>query len=156
MIETAKVPQRRKIHFSNYEQVLDEARRLAGKPTRQLGNWSLGQICRHLAIAMEQSISGDRLFKVPLKRRILGRLYRWSVLHRGFPPGIKLPRDAAALIPPPTSVEEGLAALEKGIESLHASSHRVAHPVLGKMNVRQWDKLHLRHAEMHLSFIEPE
>ena len=156
MVETGKVAGRRKLHFSNYDEVLSEARRLAAAPTRQLGNWSLGQICRHLGIAMDRSIAGEQPFRVPWKRRLMGRLYRWSVLNRGFPPGVKLPKDAAALIPPPTSPEDGLAALEKGIAALRETTHRVAHPVLGRMNVRQWDKFHLRHAEMHLSFIEPQ
>ncbi len=30
------------------------------------------------------------------------------------------------------------------------------HPVFGAMNVEQWNQFHLRHAEMHLSFIVPE
>jgi hypothetical protein len=103
---------------------------------------------------MEQSTLSEGMFAVPLKLRILGRLIRGRVLKKGFPTGFKLPPEGAAvLVPPPLSVEQGLATLERGIGALEKTSRRVPHPVFGAMSVDQWRQLHLRHAEMHLSFI---
>ncbi len=157
VIETADVSGLRRLRFDSLDDVLVEARALAVRPTRQLGNWSLGQVCRHLGTAMEQCTTAEQLFSVPLRLRIVGRLIRRHVLKRGLPRGFKLPPEGAAvLVPPPTSVELGLMALEQGVEALRRSSRRVPHPVLGAMNVDQWNQFHLRHAEMHLGFIVAE
>lgn len=156
MIDTRQVTGRCKRHFESFDQVLAEARTLAAAPTRQLGNWSLGQICHHLGIGMQECTSADRLFPVPLWLKLVGPLLRSRVLKRGLPRGFQLPPQAARLLPPPVSVEDGLATLEAGIAALHSTTCRVPHPVFGRMNVDQWNQFHLRHAEMHLSFIVPE
>lgn len=157
MIKTGQVTGRRKLRFTCFDEILDDVRSLAARPTRQLGNWSLGQVCQHLGIAMEKSTSADHLFSVPLKLRILGRLVRGRALKNGIPSGFRLPPEGAAVLaPPPISVDEGLATLEQGMAALEKSSRRVPHPVFGAMNVSQWHQFHLRHAEMHLSFIVPE
>ncbi|MEX0676430.1 MAG: DUF1569 domain-containing protein [Pirellulales bacterium] len=157
MTETAQVTGRRKPRFNSFDEVLDDVRSLAAQPTRQLGNWSLGQVCQHLGLAMEHSATTDRLFRVPLWLRVLGRLVRNRALKHGLPTGFKLPPEGAAkFVPPPVSIEQGLATLEKGIAVLSQTSHRAPHPVLGALNVDQWHQFHLRHAEMHLSFIVPD
>ncbi len=157
MVETRRQTGRCRRRFNNFDEILHEVRSLAARPTRQLGNWSLGQICQHLGIAMEQCTSADDLFPVPLRLRIMGRLVRGWVLKRGLPSGFKLPPEGAAvLVPSQVSVEEGLARLEKGMAALAQTSRRTAHPVFGAMNVDEWHQFHLRHAEMHLSFIVPE
>lgn len=157
MAERVKVSGRKRRRFASLDEVLSEARTLAEVPTKQLGNWSLGQICKHLGVAMEQSTCGQHPFKVPLLLRFKARLARRMLLERGLPSGFELPPDGAkVLVPKPTSVDEGLVALQKGIERLGQTTNRVPHPVFGAMNVAQWDLFHLRHSEMHLSFIVPE
>jgi hypothetical protein len=157
MVETASVSSRRKLHFESFDEVLADVRLLATRPTRQLGNWSLGQVCQHLGTAMERSARDDQLFSVPLWLRVVGRLVRRRALKNGLPTGFKLPPDGAAkFVPPLVSVDEGLATLEEGIVALSQTSHRAPHPVLGAMNVDEWNLFHLRHAELHLSFIVPE
>jgi hypothetical protein len=157
MVETAQTPTRRKLRFASFDDVLADARSLAGRPTRQLGNWSLGQVCQHLGTAMERSARDDQLFRTPLWLRVLGRLVRRRALATGLPTGYKLPPDGAAkLVPPPVDVDEGLATLERGMAALAETSHRAPHPVLGAMSVDEWHLFHLRHAELHLSFIVPE
>jgi hypothetical protein len=105
---------------------------------------------------MELCTTADTLFPVPLYLRILGPLLRKSVLARGLPRGFQLPPEGARLLPPPVSVDDGLATLAAGIAALERTSRRVPHPVFGKMTVEQWHQFHLRHAEMHLSFIVPD
>lgn len=51
---------------------------------------------------------------------------------------------------------EALGWLESGVERLGTETHRVVHPLLGRLTPAQWDKFHLRHSEMHLGFIVPE
>jgi len=156
MIDTARVEGRCNRHFESLDDVLAECRALATRPTRQLGNWTLGQICQHLGTGMHLSTCNEDMFPVPFYLRLLGPLLRGRVLKRGLPRGFQLPPEGAALMPPPVSVEEGLATLDAGIAALNESSRRTRHPVFGAMDVAQWNQFHLRHAEMHLSFIVPE
>ena len=58
-VKTTQVAGRRSLRFSSYQDIVDEARRLSGIPTRQLGNWSLGQICEHLAKGMDMAIEAS-------------------------------------------------------------------------------------------------
>ncbi len=157
MSETAQAGRRQRLRFESLDEIVDHARRLSAQPTRQLGNWSLGQVCQHLGIAMRECTSADRLFPVPLRFRILGRLVRGRVLKRGLPRGFQLPPEGAAvLVPPPVTAEEGLATLEQGLAALRSTTKRVPHPVFGALDVEQWNMFHLRHGELHLSFIVPE
>ena len=156
MVETATRARRRQLRFDDYDHVLGEVRSLAACPTRQLGNWSLGQVCQHLGTAMHKCTEAEPPFPVPLRMRILGRLVRRRVLQGGLPRGFKLPPEAGALVPPPVSVEHGLATLQRGIATLAQTTQRTSHPVLGALSVDQWTQFHLRHAELHLSFIVPE
>lgn len=142
-------------HFENFDQVLAEVRSLNLRPTRQLGNWSLGQICEHLGIGMRECVEADKIFKAPLWLRVVGPWVRPRILKRGLPRGFQIPRGGERLIPPPVAFEDGLATLESGIATLKGSDRRTPHPVFGKMNLAEWDQFHLRHAELHLSFIVP-
>lgn len=157
MAQATKVEGRRRLRFSAHQQIVDEARSLAARPTRQLGKWPLPVICQHLATAMDLCVDGDMPFHVPLRIRVIARLARKRVLKTGLPVGFKLPEQAeAVLYAQPESIESAIAALERGIARLKSTERRVAHPALGKMNAAQWDLFHLRHAELHLSFIVPE
>lgn len=155
MIDTKQVQGCCKRRFASLDEVLDECRALSDRPTRQLGNWTLGQICQHLGTSMQLCTTSESLFPVPLYLRILGPLVRGRILKHGLPRGFQVPPQGAALLPPPVSVDEGLATLVAGIEALNSTTRRVRHPVFGAMNVDQWNRFHLRHAEMHLSFITP-
>jgi hypothetical protein len=155
-IQTHQAPKRRRLRFHSHSEVLAEVRSLASGPTRQLGNWSLPAICQHLATAMNLCIDGGVTFPVPLRTRILARLARRRILATGLPVGFKLPQQAATVLyPDPESVQAAIADMERAIGRLQSTDQRVAHPVLGSMNAAQWDLFHLRHAELHLSFILP-
>jgi hypothetical protein len=145
------------LRFHTHQEALAEARSLAAVPTVQLGNWSLPAICRHLAAAMDLCIDGGVGFSVPWRTRILARIARRRILNTGLPVGFKLPQQAAqVLYPDPASMESALSEMERAIGRLRTTTQRVPHPVLGSMNVAQWDLFHLRHAELHLGFIVPQ
>jgi hypothetical protein len=160
MVETATVPTRRHLRFNAHPEILGEVRSLAEQPTRQLGHWSLPAICQHLATAMNLCIdakAGQVDFRAPLSRRILARLFRAQILKRGLPTGVKLPPPVErVLYVEPENLEAAIAALERAIARLRSTTQRSPHPLLGTMSAAQWDQFHLRHAELHLSFIVPE
>jgi hypothetical protein len=155
VIDTKRVRGRCLRSFEHLDQVRSEIHSLAGQPTRQLGNWSLGQICQHLGISMAHCTAAEDLFFVPLYLRIVGPWIRRRVLTRGLPRGFQVPRSGAKLLPPPVSIDEGIATFESGLAALAATTRRARHPVFGAMNVDEWNQFHLRHAELHLSFIAP-
>ena len=119
-----------------------------------MGNWSLGQVCKHLAETMNQSIDGFE-FQASLPIRVVARLIKKQYLKRGLSPGFTLPRRAVRLLPAPTDTQAGVDALRAGVARLKHETRRSKNPVFGPMTVEEWSQLHLRHSELHLSFIVP-
>jgi hypothetical protein len=145
---------RQPLQFNSYDEILEYARKLSQGPTRQLGNWSLGQICRHLAIAMDSAIDGPP-FTPALWLRVLGPMFKKRFLSQPMPSGFQVPKSGASLLPDPTDDEVGLQLLDKAIRRLKQTSLRARHGVFGKMTNEEWDVLQFRHCALHLSFIEP-
>ncbi len=154
-VQTGKVAGRRQIEFTCYQDILDDVHALAASPTRALGNWSLGKICRHLAIAVDMAIDGTD-FKPNLLVRMGGRLLKRRFLTRPLTPGFRLSRKAAFLIPSEGDAAEGVAELERAVERLNRVADRKPHPFFGPLTRDEWDQITFRHAAMHLSFIVPE
>src|SRR5262245_38050967 len=87
---------RRQLRFQSLDEVLEDARRLAAGPVVQRGNWTLGQVCRHLAQGMVLSIDGPaRPLTYPWWHCWLGPLFRGWVLRYGLRPGYELGGSAA-------------------------------------------------------------
>jgi hypothetical protein len=154
-VETKRVVGRRKLHFNSYDDILNDARMLSRVSTRPLGNWSLGQICEHLAKAMDMAIDGAT-FKPAWYIAIVGRMLKKRFLARPMSPGFQLPKNAGALLPPEISTAAGLAALEKAAARLQQNPTRLPHAIFGPMTKDEWDRLEWNHAAMHLSFVVPE
>ena len=157
MIDTRHVAGRRSLRFDTLDAVLADAESMASRPHRTLGNWTLGQICWHLARWMHACIDGFG-FGVPLLLRpFLRPTRRWikhNLLTRGMSVGIRLKGGAAdQYIPPPIPDEEGVESLRRAIARLKADARRHPSPLLGPMTCQEWDQWHCRHAELHLSFV---
>ena len=105
--------------------------------------------------ALRHSTASDRWRSTPLLR-LAGRLFKGTFLHKGLRPGFRLPPDAEKKLVPPSSITaaEGFAQLSAACARLRREGRRVASPLLGKLSADEWDQLHLRHAELHLSFME--
>jgi hypothetical protein len=147
---------RRRLRFNSHDEVLADIRALAARPTRHLGRWTLPVICQHLALTVNKCLDGDVAIPVPLRTRIVARIFRNRVLHTRLPGGFKLPQDAeAAMFYEPESVAAAIDELEKAIARLGTTTKRYPHPAFGKMNAAQWDLFHFRHAELHLGHIVP-
>jgi hypothetical protein len=156
IVDTRSVTGRRALRFSDFDQLLAEAEHLAGSATHTLGNWSLGQILKHLAVGMHMSIDGNP-FDAHFLTRVVARLfYRRRLIYKRMSPGIRLPPAMEEqLVPGPTNIDEGLDSLRTAIARLTAASTRAPHPILGRMTAAEWQQFHLRHAELHLSYIVP-
>lgn len=152
-VNTKTVAGRRKLRYESLDDLLADAEKCAAGDTKQLGNWSPGQIFKHLAGAMESSIDGfDKLFPLPM-RMALNVLMKKKFLNQAIPAGFKAPKNSQ---PAKTSNEEGLTLLRNAIERQKREPKRAMHPGFGKFTREEWEKFHLRHAEMHMSFLVPQ
>lgn len=159
-VKTTKVTGRRRLRFESLDAVLADAEHLAGVPTKPLGNWSLGQILMHLAAVYEKSIDGTD-FRPGRLLRCLGRLvvpvWKHWVLRRGLPAGIRPPAFMFKEVAPPEHVgtDDGLRALRRAIGRLKAEGRRDWDQCFHAFTRAEWDRFHMRHAELHLSYIIP-
>ncbi len=155
-VQTAKVSGRRKLHYASFEDLLADADRLSKGPVKMLGNWSPGQVYKHLATVYNGSIDGFDV-KFPAVFRAMAGMFKKKMISNAMPAGMKLPSKLAEKVQPsPVSNEEGLAALISAVQRLLTEPSRAEHPVFGKLEVDEWNQIHLRHAELHMSFLVPE
>jgi len=155
-IETAKVNDRRQLHFSTLEDILAEVDRLAqAKELRALGNWSAGQVLQHLAVVMNVSIDGFPHHLPGIVRFFVRLVFKKRFLTMPMSAGFALPKKLEAFLPPPTTWEEGLANFRAALRRLQSESKRAPHGALGPMTADEWTQLHCRHSELHLSFLVP-
>ncbi len=155
-IATSKVPNRREVQYTSLQDVLADAERLVHGNYKTLGNWSAGQIFLHLAKSFNDSIDGSDM-RLPWYLKLLGPLLKKKLLRGPMAPGVKLPASVAKVtVPGPTSTEEGMTALRSAIARLESESKRVSSPFLGAMTKDEWNRLHLNHSALHMSFLVPQ
>jgi hypothetical protein len=145
---------RRDLRFNTLDQVMpDVDRLLAGYEA--LGNWSLGQVCSHLARTVVDSVEGFPGRLPWVIRATFGRWTRNRILtSETIPEGVWLPEAAR---PKPNLDDRAEAeALRAAFRLFSARSGPTAdHPLIGPMTHAQWDHLHRVHCAHHLSFLLP-
>lgn len=152
-VNTGKVTGRREVAYESLDDVLMDAENLVANPrTKMLGNWTLGQMLAHLAAGLHMSIDGSD-HRPPWFIRLLGPFLKRRVL-RKMSAGFQLPRPVADKIIPtnPVTPQEGLRLLRDAVARFRSDLSRKPHNVFGKMSGAEWHQLHLRHAELHMSF----
>src|SRR5262245_65318568 len=85
---------RRPLAFASLDEVMPDVERLLSGHTT-VGNWSLGQICSHLAQAFRFTIDGfpPEAFPPWIIRKTLGRLLLWHILRTGrFTERLRMPK----------------------------------------------------------------
>ena len=146
-----RVAGRRHLAFARLEDVMPDVERLlAGHVT--VGQWSLGQICSHLALTIQFSMDGFPEQAPWLVRKTLGVLARRRVFRTGrLPKGVRVPE---AYSPQPSlDVAGEAAALHISIGRFRSLTASLAeHPLLGPMSQEQWERFHCIHCAHHLSF----
>ena len=152
-VNTAKVQGRREVRLSTIDDILADIERLSHGKVSAIGNWSPGQILKHLSVPMMWCLDGAPV-KGPWYIRLFGWFMKNRFLRNPMPPGIKLPNNIAShLVPGETNWEDGLQAIRTALARLKAEAQRYPSPFLGELTREQWDQLHCRHCELHLSFL---
>ncbi len=156
-IKTAAVKGRRKLRFATFDDVIKDAEHIVSVPCRTLGNWTVAQNIDHLGKSIQAGFEGP-VVKAPwFVRWLIAPVIKPRFLTKGMPAGFALPKEMAHFMP------RSDPATELALTNLRVWSHRLqtelppnGHPAFGNLSHAEWIQLHLRHAELHLSFIVPE
>lgn len=158
-INTAKV-QRRKLWFHSIEELLQELDRIEAAEKsgslKALGNWTPGQILSHVSAWIEYGWDGYPMSGPPFFIKWLLKLMARRYLRKGMPAGVKIPgieggTKGQELIP----TDAALARLRKALRRLQNGELAVHNsPAFGPMSHEDRILFNLRHAELHLSFLQ--
>jgi hypothetical protein len=159
-VDTGKVGDRRILRFESIDQVLAEADRLAEAERagrlRRLGNWTLGQTLGHLAAWAEYGYTGNPL-KPPFFIRWFLRLRKRAFLYGPMRAGVKIPGvPGGTLATEPAPLDEALARFRGVMGRLKAEAPTAPSPIFGRLTHEEAIALNLRHAELHLGFLDPQ
>lgn len=152
----AETSDRRPVSYSNLTSVLEDAEFLASHPHRTVGQWSYGRILQHLADSLNKSFDGFN-YRAGLPIRLVARtFFKKRFLNEPMSPGFRLPRSQEALLPDNSQpVEQAIENLRKAVARFEREEPTAEHPALGKLAPAEWVQLHLRHCELHMSFVKP-
>ena len=154
-VNTKQVTGRRTVSYATYDDLLADAERLAGGEVRTLGNWSYGQILKHLAVAINWTIDGAQ-FTAPWPMRFVAQHFlKGTFLNKTLKPGFKFPDRLRPQLEAPADVDvgESLSDLRAAVERAKTETTRAPNPLLGELTPAEHEKFQLRHAEMHMSFV---
>jgi Protein of unknown function (DUF1569) len=146
-------PGRRALRYVRLDEIMpDVDRLLEGHST--VGNWSLAQICRHLAIVMRRVVDLPSSTPHDASRWVGEERKRQYVASGLIPEGIPT---SPQLVPVEGLDErEEAEGLRRAIAHYEASPGPVVpHPLLGFLTREEWDRFHCIHCAHHLSFAVP-
>jgi hypothetical protein len=147
---------RRPLTFASLDEVMPDVDRLLRGHTT-VGNWSLGQICSHLAQALHFTIDGfPAEARLPwIIRATIGRFLLWRILRTGrFVEGMRMPRKYEPV--PGVDARVEAESLRAALQRFAAHSGPLAaHPLKGPVSRAIWERFHCIHSAHHLRFAIP-
>lgn len=145
---------RRTLKFDTYDDVIADIERLESADPVQLGNWTLGRTCHHLAYYYRGSLEGYPKMLPWIVRKTFGRILLPRILKRGYMKtnGPTIPESRPTAVDEPAAIADAKALLErlKSVDRVHPS------PLFDHLTVDQCRRLHLIHSAHHLSFLVPK
>jgi hypothetical protein len=146
----------RKIVFQSLDEVAREIKTLASGPVKTTGKHDFPSIVRHLALSNDMMAGKIIPPKPPLIFRLLLPLIRSSILNGPVKPGFNLPKKANDFFWPsnPISLEDSVRMYDESVAYYKKHGPLSIHPVFGPASKEQVDSLNLKHAAMHLGFVQ--
>jgi len=156
-IDTKKLTGRRQLRFETIADALSEADRLAAAERegklRCLGNWTAGQNFAHLAAWVDYSYDGVP-FTTPWFVKLFLRPMKNQFLHKRMRAGSRIPKLPGGTIGmDPLPFDEALTRFRRNFARLETEPPARPHMLFGRLTREEWIAAHLRHAELHLSFM---
>ncbi len=158
MAATTIAGQRRTLHFNTLDDALTDVDRLAAANGSgglgRCGNWTFGQSLNHLATWVDYCYDGVPM-TVPLPVKLVMRPMKRWFLHKPMRAGSRIPRIpggtlATDLVPDASGVDH----VRRSFARLRDEPPVRPHLIFGAMTHAEWIAMHLRHAELHLSFFQ--
>jgi hypothetical protein len=146
---------RRPLKFKTPEELAAELDRLKSGPYRKLGNWSLPQACRHLAVIMETNLTPpERDEPTEEEKAMKDKFFGMVMGPAGMPEN--LPIGNPALVPGEDCTDAEVDRLKKAFDTLAAYPHKcIKVGRCGPVPMSEILPLHLAHCAHHLSFLVP-
>jgi hypothetical protein len=153
-------PRHRKIQLATIDDVLAELDRISQADKegrlRSTGNWTVGQILAHVAAWIDYGYTGYPVKPPPFPFNFILRWMGKRILKKGMRPGVRIPG-----VKDGTFGQEQIAT-DVGMERLRKAFLRLKNgeqckydsPAFGPMSHDDRILLNLRHAELHLGFIQ--
>ncbi len=145
----------RTLKFENLQAATSEVQQLLQNGYQQRGNWTLGQICRHLYLVQDPSIDGypKWMSLFAFMRPAMRRLLLPRLMSDDSPTGI--PTSGIFVPPDDLDDETEVAGFIESIARFHAHEGGFApHPAFGKLERQELERLHAAHAAHHLRFLD--
>jgi len=156
MTTTAEQTQRRSIEFATLDEVRADIEALAAGSYVTVGKWSFAQILDHLASSLNCSLDGFPFKASFFVRWFVAPMIKNSILTKEMKPGFKLPKKFSSYLPTEEcTMDEALPKVLAAIKRFETELPLADHPFFGKMASEEWMNLHVRHAELHMSFVVP-
>ena len=159
-VETSKASDRRALRFNTIDDLLAEVDRIVAADEagtlRRSGNWTAGQAFGHIAAWINYAYDGYP-FKTPWPIRLILRTRVQRYLRDGMPTGVRIPKvKDGTYATEALSAQEGATRLGRALARL-ASDEPARHdsPAFGNLSDEDRIALNLRHAELHLGFLQP-
>ncbi|MBM4075790.1 MAG: DUF1569 domain-containing protein [Planctomycetes bacterium] len=156
-VNTKSVSGRRELKFRSLDEAWKDAEHLCENTIKTLGNWTLPQIIDHLARSIRNNFEGPPLKAPWFVRYLIGPMMKNGMLNVRMPSGFQLPANMKHFLPGDNPVlPTVLNDYKVWTNRLTKDAPTNVHPVFGKLKHEEWINLHLRHVELHLSFVIPE
>lgn len=157
--DTRKVTGRRTLRFASIDELLADVDRLVeadhARQLTTLGNWTFGQTLGHLATWAEFAYTGTPM-SPPWIVRFLSKLMKKKFIYGQLQAGFKLPRvPDGTLGTEPMDTDPAAERYRQIMQRLAREAPVKPNAVFGPLTHDEWINLHLRHAELHLSFMKP-
>lgn len=131
-----------------------EAAHRAGR-LKARGNWKPGQVLGHLATWAEFTYSGNPLRPPWFIRWVLKRR-KGRYLNEGMPAGVRIPRvPGGTLGTDDLPFDQAIVRYRTIVDRLDREAPTLPNVIFGPLSHEEWKQLQLRHAELHLGFLDP-
>lgn len=161
-VDTASTKDRRAIRFNTIDDLLQDLNVIEdahnAQTLRVSGNWSPGEMFTHIAAFINYPYDGypAEIAEPPFLITVIFRFMKQRFLQKPMRPGIRIPGTRKGTVGArEVSFDEGFTELLESIARLVDSPPPLSSPIFGYLTHEEWKLAHLRHAELHLSFLHP-
>ncbi|WDQ19552.1 DUF1569 domain-containing protein [Rhodopirellula sp. P2] len=143
------------MQFNDLDDAVQEARSLLQTGYIPCGNWSLGQICRHLTLVQNPSVDGYPAW-MSLFAFMRPAMRRWLLPKLRRPDSPRGIRTSSMFVPADdVSDQQEVDAFAHSVKRFHSHLGEYApHPAFGRMSRTEIEEIHTLHAAHHLRFLK--